>query len=118
MVFAVAFSYGQTRPGSIKGTVKDKRTGEVIPFATVIVKDKDVVIATGTTDFDGKYNINPVNAGVYNLTCNFIGYADFNLNGVTVYSGKPKVVNFNMTVESTMIQEVTVTAQEELIETG
>ncbi|MGB0271563.1 MAG: carboxypeptidase regulatory-like domain-containing protein [Schleiferiaceae bacterium] len=118
MVFAVAFSYGQTRPGSIKGTVKDKRTGEVIPFATVIVKDKDVVIATGTTDFDGKYNINPVNAGVYNLTCNFIGYADFNLNGVTVYSGKPKVVNFNMTIESTMIQEVTVTAQEELIETG
>ncbi len=118
MVFAVALSYGQTRPGSIKGTVKDKRTGEVIPFATVIVKDKDVVIATGTTDFDGKYNINPVNAGVYNLTCNFIGYADFNLNGVTVYSGKPKVVNFNMTVESTMIQEVTVTAPEELIETG
>jgi len=118
MIFAVALSYGQTRPGSIKGTVKDKRTGEVIPFATVIVKDKDVVIATGTTDFDGKYNINPVNAGVYNLTCNFIGYADFNLNGVTVYSGKPKVVNFNMTVESTMIQEVTVTAQEELIETG
>ena len=118
MVFAVALSYGQSRPGSFKGTVKDKRTGEVIPFATVIVKDKDVVIATGTTDFDGKYNINPINAGVYNLTCNFIGYADFNLNGVTVYSGKPKVVNFDMTVESTMITEVTVIAKEELIETG
>ncbi len=118
MVLAVAVSYGQTRPGSFKGTVKDKRTGEVIPFATVIVKDKDVVIATGTTDFDGKYNINPINAGVYNLTCKFIGYADFNLNGVTVYSGKPKVVNFDMTVESTMITEVTVIAKDELIETG
>ena len=118
MVLAVAVSYGQTRPGSFKGTVKDKRTGEAIPFATVIVKDKDVVIATGTTDFDGKYNINPINAGVYNLTCKFIGYADFNLNGVTVYSGKPKVVNFDMTVESTMITEVTVIAKEDLIETG
>lgn len=118
MVLAVAVSYGQTRPGSFKGTVKDKRTGEVIPFATVIVKDKDVVIATGTTDFDGKFNINPINAGVYNLTCKFIGYADFNLNGVTVYSGKPKVVNFDMTVESTMITEVTVIAKDELIETG
>ena len=118
MVLAVAVSYGQTRPGSFKGTVKDKRTGEAIPFATVIVKDKDVVIATGTTDFDGKYNINPINAGVYNLTCKFIGYADFNLNGVTVYSGKPKVVNFDMTVESTMITEVTVIAKDELIETG
>ena len=118
MVLAVAVSYGQTRPGSFKGTVKDKRTGDVIPFATVIVKDKDVVIATGTTDFDGKYNINPINAGVYNLTCKFIGYADFNLNGVTVYSGKPKVVNFDMTVESTMITEVTVIAKEDLIETG
>ena len=118
MVLAVAVSYGQTRPGSFKGTVKDKRTGEVIPFATVIVKDKNVVIATGTTDFDGKFNINPINAGVYNLTCKFIGYADFNLNGVTVYSGKPKVVNFDMTVESTMITEVTVIAKEDLIETG
>ena len=118
MVLAVAVSYGQTRPGSFKGTVKDKRTGEVIPYATVIVKDKDVVIATGTTDFDGKYNINPINAGVYNLTCKFIGYADFNLNGVTVYSGKPKVVNFDMTVESTIITEVTVIAKDELIETG
>ena len=118
MVLAIAVSYGQTRPGSFKGTVKDKRTGEVIPFATVIVKDKDVVIATGTTDFDGKYNINPINAGVYNLTCKFIGYADFNLNRVTVYAGKPKVVNFDLTVESTMITEVTVIAKDELIETG
>ena len=118
MALSVAFSYAQSRPGSVKGTVKDKRTGEVIPFATVIVKDKDVVLFTGTTDFDGKFNISPVNAGNYNLTCMFIGYADFNLNGVTVYSGKPKVVNFDMTIESTMITEVTVTAQENLIETG
>ena len=28
-----------------------------IPFATVIVKDKDVVLFTGTTDFDGNYSI-------------------------------------------------------------
>ena len=118
LTLSVAFSFAQSRPGSIKGTVKDKRTGEVIPFATVVVKDRDVVVTTGTTDFDGKFNINPVSAGVYNLTCKFIGYADFNLNGVTVNAGKPKVINFDMTVESTMIQEVTVTAQEELIETG
>ncbi|MEY2963812.1 MAG: hypothetical protein RL754_1073 [Bacteroidota bacterium] len=119
-VFAMFMVLGQaqSRPGSIKGTVQDKRTGEPIAFATIIVKDKDVVISTGITDFDGKYNINPVNAGAYNLTCTFIGYADFNLNGVTVYSGKPKVVDFDMTIESTMIQEVTVTAQEQLIETG
>ena len=57
MALLVTFSYGQSRPGSVKGTVKDKRTGEVIPFATVIVKDKDVVLVTGTTDFDGKFNI-------------------------------------------------------------
>ena len=118
LTLSVAFSFAQSRPGSIKGTVKDKRTGEVIPFATVVVKDRDVVVTTGTTDFDGKFNINPVSAGVYNLTCKFIGYADFNLNGVTVYSGKPKVVNFDMTVESTIITEVTVIAKEDLIETG
>lgn len=118
LVLFVGASYAQTRPGSIKGTVKDKRTGETIPFATVIVKDQDVVIATGTSDLDGKYNINPVNAGTYNLECTTMGYATFNLKQVTVYSGKPKVVNFDMTIESQMITEVTVTAKEELIETG
>ena len=38
LTLSVAFSFAQSRPGSIKGTVKDKRTGEVIPFATVVCK--------------------------------------------------------------------------------
>ncbi|MEY2970091.1 MAG: hypothetical protein RLZZ599_464 [Bacteroidota bacterium] len=118
LALGIMVGHAQSRPGSLRGTVKDKRTGEVIPFATVIVKDKDVVITTGTTDFDGEYNINPVDAGTYNITCKTYGYADFNLNGVTVNPGKPKVVNFDMTIESIMITEVTVIAQEELIETG
>jgi len=118
LALGMVLGHAQSRPGSLQGTVKDKRTGEVIPFATVIVKDKDVIITTGTTDFDGKYNINPVDPGTFNLTCKFIGYADFNLNGVSVSPGRPKVVNFDMTIESQMIQEVTVIAKDELIETG
>jgi outer membrane receptor protein involved in Fe transport len=118
LTLAMVAGHAQSRPGSLRGTVKDKRTGEVVPFATIIVKDKDVVITTGQTDFDGKFNINPVDPGTYNLTCSFIGFADFNLNGVTVSPGKPKVVNFDMTVKNIMITEVTVIAQDELIETG
>lgn len=118
LLLAVSTTFAQTRPGSIKGTVKEKRTGDPIPFATVVIKDRDVAIATGTTDIDGKYSISPVDAGTYNLECQTMGFATYKLNGITVYSGKAKVVDFDMTEESIMITEVVVTAPEKLLETG
>ena len=54
LALGMVLGHSQSRPGSLQGTVKDKRTGEVIPFATVIVKDKDVIITTGGTGLTGR----------------------------------------------------------------
>lgn len=117
LVFGSLAMVAQTS-GSLKGTVKDKRTGETIPFANITIKQGGVLVTGGTTDFDGNYNINPVDAGTYTVECSFIGYATYTINGVVIYSRGTKVQNFDMTEESVMITEVTVTAPTELIETG
>ncbi len=118
LVFGSLASFAQTRPGSLKGTVKDKRSGETIPFANITLKQGGVLITGGTTDFDGNYNINPVDPGTYTVECTFIGYAPYTVNGVVVNADRPKVLNFEMQEESQLLQEITVTAKTELIETG
>ena len=118
LVLGSLASFAQSQPGSLKGTVKDKRTGETIPFANITIKQSGVLVTGGTTDFDGNYNINPVNPGVYSVECTFIGYAPFTVNGVNIPAGRPKVLDFQMQEESELLPEIVVTAQEELIEKG
>ncbi len=37
LVFGSIAGFAQTRPGSLRGTVKDKETGETIPFANIVI---------------------------------------------------------------------------------
>ena len=118
LVFGSIAGFAQTRPGSLRGTVKDKETGETIPFANVVIKQGGVQIRGGAADFDGNYNIIDVSPGDYDIECSFIGYAKYIIKGVTVYADKPKVLNFDMSPETTMLTTVEVTAQKDLIETA
>jgi outer membrane receptor protein involved in Fe transport len=108
----------QTRPGSLRGVVKDKATGETMPFANVTIKQGGVLVTGGTTDLDGNYNINPVDPGIYTVECSFAGYATVKISNIQVYANKAKVLNFQLEEASEMLQEVEVVAQTELIETG
>ncbi len=66
---ASTLAWGQARPGSIRGTVKDKKTGEELAQAIITVKSGQFKIASGASDFDGNYNINPVHPGTYTVVC-------------------------------------------------
>lgn len=118
LLFGTLALAAQTRPGSLKGTVKDKVTGETIPFATVSIKQGGVLVKAVTTDVDGNYNINPVQPGSYDMECAFLGYATYKLSDVTVYADRPTVKNFAMVVESEMLNEIIVTDTEPLIAPG
>lgn len=64
----------QTKAQSLRGTVTDKNTAEVIPMANVIVKQGTTAINGGATDFDGNYVISPLNPGLYDVEVSFVGY--------------------------------------------
>jgi len=118
LVFGSMVAAAQTRPGSLRGTVKDKAKGETLPFANVVLKQRGVQVTGGTTDFDGNYNINPVNPGIYDVEFSFAGYATLTLQGIEVVANRPTVRNAELQEKNELLTEVIVKPKEELIETG
>lgn len=62
--------------GSITGVVTDKATNDKIPFANVVaILKSNTASPKGTiSDKDGKFGINNLQSGNYNLVISFIGY--------------------------------------------
>jgi hypothetical protein len=71
---------------TIKGEVKDKETKEVLPFANVLFKDGDSVIAGTSTDIDGKYTLK-IKKQQYkkaSLTVVYIGYISYKVDDIKI----------------------------------
>jgi len=63
-------------PGSgsiIKGIVKDQKTGEILPFATVMIDDGKVNSGVHT-DVEGRFELKNIANGNYNLKVSYVGY--------------------------------------------
>ena len=120
LALALAFSAQAQRPGQLRGTVTDKKNGEEQYQAIVRVLSGGYEIAKGTTDFDGNYNINPVQPGTYTLSCEAFGYNKSTLTGVTIDGGRITNIDFKLTSADVILGEVEVTASYEapLIEKG
>lgn len=109
----------QQRPGSLRGTVTDAISGETIPFANIAIKDGGGALVTGgTTDLDGQYNVNPVNAGSYTVEVTFIGYSKSTKTNVDVAPNTPTFLNFKLNSESSMLGEVVIEYEAPLIQKG
>jgi len=97
---------GFSQTGTIKGSVKDAVSGDVIVGANVLVAGT----ALGTVaDVEGNFEIAKVKAGTYNLIVSFISYKTDTLKGVTVYPDQATVINHTLTEESQTLTEIVVT---------
>lgn len=94
--------------GIIRGQVIDDNTGEALIGATVLVEGTS---AGAAADLDGKFTINSVNPGVYNLVFSFVSYQAKTVQNVEVRSGEVTVQNVRMTDESIGLQEVVIQAE-------
>jgi iron complex outermembrane receptor protein len=101
----VLFSVAQDT-GTVKGTVKDKSSGETIIGASVVLEsDKGRGAAT---DFDGNFSlILPV--GDQKLVISSIGYESQTIP-VTVKKGETATVNVSLGIESKQMEMVVVSA--------
>lgn len=113
----VCSTFAQTRPGSLKGQIKDAKTGETIPFVNVVVKDNSGAIVTGgTADIDGNYNINPINPGTYNVEISLSGYAKITLREVKIQPNSPTLKDFKMSEATQQLEEVVLKYEKPLID--
>jgi len=111
--FVPLSSYAQTT-GKLVGYVKDKKTGNPLPGANVMIKGTTIGAATST---DGYYYIINVPPGTYTVTATMMGYKTLVKQRVQVVVGLTTRLNFDL--EETVLdvgEEVVVTAERPLIE--
>ncbi len=86
VLLTAVYGYSQTGLGTIKGTVKDGDTKEPLAFCKVILKQGDAVRGGANTDFDGKFQINSIDPGEYDVEVRneAEGYKPALLTGVIV----------------------------------
>jgi len=96
-----AFSQGNY---SINGTVKEA-TGETLPGATVFLANTKYYAATGP---DGKFTLNNVEAGTYQLVIKMMGFAPY-INKITVGANTPPI-SVVLKDDSKLLKTVTISA--------
>lgn len=111
MALYSAASAGMT--GKINGTVIDSETSAPLIGANVILEGTAMGAATNE---EGYYFIIGVPPGAYTVRAEMIGYATFRTENVLVFVDRTAPANFSLPLEAIPGEEVTVTAQREVVE--
>jgi len=90
---SVTQSFTITITGSLCGTVISDASGPAVEGSTVEVKVSDTVIASTTTDVQGKFGIAVLTAGTYDVVVNQPGRATSKAQDVNIADGQTTVVN-------------------------
>ncbi len=104
--FTSAVVEAQVGQGALKGKVLDKESGEPIPFANIAVKSKGNIVTGAQTDFDGVFNIKPLQPGLYDVEASFVGYQPQLIQGVVVKSDKTTFQDFKITTQAVNLEAV------------
>lgn len=87
----------QVGAGTLQGTIKDKSSGEALPFVSIVLENRGTRVAAGQSDFDGNYKISPIEPGTYDVTVSMVGYQPQKITGVIINSNKITFQDFHIT---------------------
>lgn len=77
---------------SLTGLITDSASGETIPFSNVVIyNQKGETVAGGSTDFDGRFNINPIEDGIYDIRISFVGMHTTDIDNFLVIEGENRL---------------------------
>ncbi|MEW6509499.1 MAG: TonB-dependent receptor [Bacteroidota bacterium] len=100
--------------GILEGTVRDKRTSEPLAGVTVML----VGLNHGTsTDVEGRFELQNIRAGKYDVRFSHIGYRPFLLRGVAVNPDLRTRLTVTLEPADLTLDEITVTQEKPLIQT-
>jgi hypothetical protein len=117
LMLAAIPAMAQLPTGTIAGVVKDA-SGGTVPDATVTASSVETdAVKTTTTGPDGAYRFSALQPGHYNVKVEKSGFKTQNQTGFTLDVAQELVVNAALEVGSST-QEVTVTGEAPLVETG
>lgn len=105
-LFTVAMAFAQT--GGISGKIVDAKTGEELIGVSVSVEGTSY---GASTDFEGKFVINNLKPGVYNLNISYISYKKKQVSSITVKAKEVSSVSVAMDPITNDLNEVVVKAE-------
>ena len=105
-IVLASWSLALAQQGRLKGVIKDKDTGEPIPFANVVLENGGTLVGGASSDFDGNYDINPIPPGTYDLKATFVGYNTFVMKGVVIPGNKITFQDIKMSMQSEVLDAV------------
>ncbi|MEI7812601.1 MAG: TonB-dependent receptor [Ignavibacteria bacterium] len=98
--------------GRIKGKITDMQSGEPLIGANVIVEGTS---SGSTSDVNGEFVIQNLEAGSYQLHASFIGYQTISVTNVRVSSDLTVEQNFRLPAEGISVATVTIIAPKPLV---
>ena len=90
---------------SLSGTIMDNTTEELLPGVNIILTGTNFGAAT---DFDGKYSIEGIPAGEYNIQISFIGYEQLLFTGQKFAAGEKKKLDVTLNSTSVIFEDAVV----------
>jgi len=89
------YASGQAPTQTIKGIIVDRSTQSPLPGAAVVILNTTPLIGS-TTDINGKFRIEKVPVGRYDVKISYMGYESGMMRELLVGSGKEVVINFEL----------------------
>ena len=94
--------------GSVRGIVRDQKTGETIIGANVVIQGTTIGVST---DVKGRFELNDLAAGSYNLLVSFISYQPVKIENVEIKRAETVVLDIELAEDIAVIDGVHVTAR-------
>ena len=91
--------------GSIRGKVTDKKTGDSLPFANVVVKGTN---AGASTNIDGSFEIRGLEPGTYTIVVSLVGHETRQITGLKVTAGDATTQDVSLGDASVQVGDITV----------
>lgn len=89
VLMSSTYLFSQSGLGTVKGLVKDEANGQTLPLSKVLLIQNGNIKGGANTDFDGKFQINGVQPGTYDVEVrNADGYQPSVITGVNVSPDK------------------------------
>lgn len=108
MAFALPISL-LAQKGNIKGFILNDKSGEPMPFSTIILSGTNY---NAQTDIDGFFNLPNIPVGEYTLIARFVGFIQDSMP-VKVEASKTLNVKLSLKEEGLILKEVSVNAQKQ-----
>lgn len=104
---------GQNFTQTLRGTLRDTDSKEVLEGAKVFLMRGDSVFQGALSDAEGRFRFDGVQIGRWEIRATYIGYEDLYLPNIQLYSGKEVVLEAEMRESGVKVDDVVITGTDE-----